>query len=1366
MKKRLQFTMALRPTTQIANGTRRHKNTLTSWLKKNSSSELAEAKKLASPAEEIKVVFLRQLKLSSFELDGKQYHSVFTGEQIVDIILEHFKLPDRKLATNVASRLIDCSLYKHVSGLAPAGSGQGAVIDSNAEIYTLTEEAHEILRGLTKGETLHRAKSQTRRRYKDLRSHLHPRGTPSTSRSSTSIQHSHSTMSENGVSSNMERAQSSPPMPMPLAPLDVRRSVTESVASGTFNRWSADSPAETLVAHGPPTAEESANENRRSDGTATPTIPEMDIPTGEFDGLLNTWTCEPDVDSSEDLLPDDGAQENERNGHNSSPGLLDEDNDEQEEEKALSIDGGSIAIAAGESSTSNDSTAGSSGSIQRMSQMSVEWMGAGFGSMRRRGSSIFSEGTGPRRLSLPSIYRPETTDGMYRPEAGSVYQSEAASTYRSEALGEAHSCDEAWLGRMSYVERSRPERVRRHSTGTLAGVVLSESMTSTSICGQSVGAATAKETSRAAYASTASIVSSSDGPAISAASLALSSIPLIPRAPRSVSAGSEIASRRASKGATLRRHRPGESSESARMSVATEASSAESRRVSCTMQLQLWRDSVSAELLQQLDTETVARQEAIYEIIATEQGYLRDLELIDELFVGPLSAGAAGLPVSRAAEFVDKLFFNYKALVANSQALCAQLHERQAQNAVVDTISDIIDEWANNLDDFVEYAVHVPEAQCALEAELLRSEAMGRFLQRAEEAPAARRLPMQSFIGRPATRLARYPLLLDAIARRTPSDSEDCARLHSAAAKVRHALLEIDRRTGDAAAQLRMQQISQRLQLSTGARTSLALDSSTRRLEREGALQAADGSGQVLVFLFDNALVMATEERVPHARGVSRYVADDRIIPISMLDAVPASAARALGGLREALRIQPDSSSRGALAFVHVACSALNRTLVAASETERDAWIRAVHRRVCAPQTLVEAHTDARLLSDRDFGLARAPLCAAPFVSLLSSCQMVLYGTRDGMHMGIYGVPTSVVRVCAAPSVSHIHILRRFNLVVALCDSTLLAFALSEVEKAAAQAASVPGFKLASSVAFFDLGAFMGRPLLVLMKPRGGRSHFKCLQPRAPDDCEDSDAPSAARSVYSSPDVDLRVIGEFAVAGRAKKVHFLRRKLCIVGSRGFDVVDVQQARVLRCLPDPLDDDFSFLHPGAGHALAVCKVGRDFLLCYEACAFFIDNFGRRARLDVFIRWEMRPLVISFRPPYIVAVNARFLEVRHIETGVLLSIIRIPHAMCLNPDSRSTVLHIAVGPDSVGLPADDRDDNAGNSSSAVPVPAAAASRPTSIALLKAPLSPSPGRHIVPGLAGSDGSRSFPESTSGHYRIVEIRLPPLKSSSKSTS
>ncbi|KAJ1726389.1 RHO1 GDP-GTP exchange protein 2, partial [Coemansia biformis] len=260
----------------------------------------------------------------------------------------------------------------------------------------------------------------------------------------------------------------------------------------------------------------------------------------------------------------------------------------------------------------------------------------------------------------------------------------------------------------------------------------------------------------------------------------------------------------------------------------------------------------------------------------------------------------------------------------------------------------------------------------------------------------------------------------------------------------------------------------------------------------------------------------------------------------------------------------------------------------------------------------------------------------------------------------------------------------------------------------------------------------------------------------------------------------------FVVPGKTKRVHFLRRKLCIVGTRSFEIVDVQQGRVLRSLPDPLDDDFSFLHAlDCGQAMAICKVGREFLLCYESFAFFIDNFGRRSRLDVFIRWEMRPQLITFRHPYIVAISQRFLEIRHIETGVLLSIIRIKHAQCLNPDSRSTILHLAIGPEPLGVPADaaplpwpvatqQSESSSLSSDSEGPRATAAASgaRPSSmasIALAKsaAVLATAPATgHIVPGLAGITGKSLFPEAIPGHYRIIEVRLPPLKPSAKAPS
>ncbi|KAJ2809120.1 RHO1 GDP-GTP exchange protein 2 [Coemansia guatemalensis] len=1605
--------MATAPTTQngSANGsTRKHRaSPFTSWLKKGSGGDGPDTNKLASPAEEIKLVFLRQLKLSSFELDGRHYHSVFTGAQIVDIIMEHFKLPDRKLASNVASRLIDCSLYTHVSSASPSESKarQGAVVDSNAEIYTLTAEADAILKTLHRGDTLNRSKTHTRKRYKDF---LNPRSTDSQSaRGSPSTQGSRAARSEASSSSNEGAAlalhqSASPPLP---APLDMRRaretrvaqqgrdrrSVADSVASegagaaGGHIRRTPDSPSDTLVSHGPghaaareqgcaPSSPSTAGDRRsgtlpESSSAAAGQLEGVDIPTGALEGLLNTWSFAIDLPPP----PPAKAASSASSERQPSPFLARSDVDPASREASAAaeeigrpssasaellrtvgmgherISVGADEITAGsdedaaEAADGNDDDDSSSHGLSRLA--SLEWLGHSPETTHQRVTPALWEGsisdrTVSRTSSMPSIFELFSAhehqagarvrrarhrsslptwseedwlaDLLAGPACASRHSLAGSGT---QAGVRAHVLDRTMRSFASHatseyapyeptVQRGGRATWRRHSTGTHVGLfgsadfasdlasdfgavdfgagahLLTPTTQRSSIAGTTAG--TVNMCDGAASRSSLCLASLSDAAGSSEAaagdsgqgsaagmrlggmSLALSSIPHFPRprAARRAVAGSDSggvristgagtegsvqteqeeaqpvadeevlhgtarswrqSKRTSARGTVLRRRAAdgdgGERASSATLGGASDgASDGGSRRVSCNMQLQLWRDTVPAAVVQGLDAAEVARQEAIHEIIATEHGYLRDLQLIDPVFVQPLLGRHSAVPATRAAGLVRQLFFNYAALVANSTRLCTQLRARQAAAAVVAGVGDIFDAWADALHEFVEYAVHVPIAQCELEAELLRNEGLARFLQEAEATPAARRLPIQSFLARPATRLARYPLLLDAITKRTAPGTE-AELLRSAAAKVRAALTEIDQRTGDAAEGVRIRQIAQRLRLVRGARESLALDSSTRRLVREGVLHTSDGA-PVLAFLFDNALILATEERVGYAKGVSRYAADDRIIPVSMLDVHVAAEP---SGIRGALARAPPTSR--ALTFVHVGCRALCRTLIAATAAERAQWAAAVARRVCVPQTLVEAYTDARMLSDRDFTHGRGPLCSAPFVSLLSGCHMALFGNRDGLHMGIYGVPTSVVRVSPAPNVSKIHILRRHNLVVALSDANLLVFALSEVEKATAQVgAGVAGTRIASGVAFFDVGSYMGAPLLVLMKPRGSRSHFKCMQPQLVDDCSTDDGENGTaassrptgdstdnptehpaehptdhsavysaddprlrtlRVVYRGSDACLRLVSEFVVLGRAKRVHFLRRKLCVVGPRAFDIVDLQHGRVLRSLPDPLDDDFSFVHAHAcGQALAICKVGREFLLCYEAFAFFIDNFGRRSRPDVFIRWEMRPLMITFRPPYIVAVNSRFLEIRHIESGVLLSIVRIPHALCLNPDSRSTVMHIAVGPEPVGIPADIVLDPStapsgvsepDTASGAMPVPAAVpatAMRPSSIAsiaLLKSTSANSAGsstasqNHIVPGLAGTSGKRLFPEAIPGHYRIIEMRLPPLKTSSSS--
>ncbi|KAJ2667083.1 hypothetical protein GGH99_006698, partial [Coemansia sp. RSA 1285] len=237
-----------------------------------------------------------------------------------------------KLAANIASRLIDCSLYIHVSGPshdASTASKPNAVIDSNAEIYTLTTEAVNALKAVRKGEALQRAKTQTRKKYMDFRGHLlHPL---SQLQLPLSIQTPFATNRLLPPPLDVDIARGRLDRDSDVALQTTRLGKAAATASpqqreieipgqpqNSNDRRSADSPADTLVSCGPlnaaapsPTLSETAaheHENGRkqqhlqqgSEQTQTAAslvsgaigspLQQVDIPDARLDGLLNTWS--------------------------------------------------------------------------------------------------------------------------------------------------------------------------------------------------------------------------------------------------------------------------------------------------------------------------------------------------------------------------------------------------------------------------------------------------------------------------------------------------------------------------------------------------------------------------------------------------------------------------------------------------------------------------------------------------------------------------------------------------------------------------------------------------------------------------------------------------------------------------------------------------------------------------------------------------------------------------------------------------------------------------------------------------------------------------------------------------------------------
>ncbi|KAJ2453499.1 Rho guanine nucleotide exchange factor, partial [Coemansia sp. RSA 2424] len=642
-------------------GARKHRGSpFTSWLKKGNSSLEANSKKLASPAEEIKLVFLRQLELSSFDFNGKHYHSVFTGAQIVDIILNHFGLPDRKLATNVASRLIDCSLYTHVSGPSQGAATAGLVIDSNAEMYTLTSDALAALKALHKGDTLQRAKTHTRKRYMELRGHLYTRSVDSQGTSSDgSSQHGsvagRASCEPACSSSSSPLSQALRPPPLDLSAAHLKSTAAAARAAAHLSDVS-NSPSDTLVALGPGAAAAAAEE----DAAAGLALREVSIPTGDFAGLLNTWS----------FLGGSGASASASAARHSQllgPG-------------GSTARSGTAYLQAG-AMESDDSDSGAA--VRRRQRRR-----AGRGAVRVSRDLESAELARQRRWAVC----PEAGEGGGLGGGGALRRCPSA-----PSLSEQASDSDASYRTASVRDSSAQQQQRASRDSWFGGSQLSDITAASSYGG---GAACPLAPASRLSLGRLSVASGSPQPWHTPPPIAA---PPAQAAAAALPANAAIDSYDSS-------GRPSASADSSPVGAMT------------LLQLQLWRDTVPAQLLQALGPEAVAQQEAIHELVGTERAYLHDLELIDTVFAARLLAQPEVMERTRALGFLHAVFFNYRALIDNSRRLCAQLAARQqASGAVVAGVGDILDAWADDLAAFVEYSVHVPAAQSELEAELLAS---------------------------------------------------------------------------------------------------------------------------------------------------------------------------------------------------------------------------------------------------------------------------------------------------------------------------------------------------------------------------------------------------------------------------------------------------------------------------------------------------------------------------------------------------------------------------------------------------------------------------------------------------------------------
>ena len=276
----------------------------------------------------------------------------------------------------------------------------------------------------------------------------------------------------------------------------------------------------------------------------------------------------------------------------------------------------------------------------------------------------------------------------------------------------------------------------------------------------------------------------------------------------------------------------------------------------------LWSTTVAPEIVAMVSDEERKRQEAIFEAIQKEKEYVDDLDSVHRLYIQPLRLSNI-IEETRCERFIRDVFLNVGQLYQVNLRLSRRLNMRRKENPVVAQIGDVFMGIVHELSPYVEYGARQIYAKHFLAMERLNNPEFERFLDERERMPESRKLPLESFLARPTTHMGRYPLLLEAVLKKTDPSNPDKATLPRAIAAIKEVLGRINAEAGKADNLLKLNQLNQHLVFGEGEWQDLKLTDEGRSLLRQGNVisRRATTDTDLVCFLFDHMLLLTKEKR-------------------------------------------------------------------------------------------------------------------------------------------------------------------------------------------------------------------------------------------------------------------------------------------------------------------------------------------------------------------------------------------------------------------------------------------------------------------------------------------------------------------------
>ncbi|ODV90136.1 hypothetical protein CANCADRAFT_26059 [Tortispora caseinolytica NRRL Y-17796] len=685
----------------------------------------------------------------------------------------------------------------------------------------------------------------------------------------------------------------------------------------------------------------------------------------------------------------------------------------------------------------------------------------------------------------------------------------------------------------------------------------------------------------------------------------------------------------------------------------------------------LWIYSVPKDVADSVSDKERKRQEVICEFMYTERDFVKDLEYLRDCWMKPLRRGSI-IAEHRREKFIRAVFANILDIHAVNVKLAEALTKRQQQNPVVREVGDIIIEYAKKFEPYIQYGANQVYGKYEFEREKASNPLFAKFVDETERLKESRKLELNGYLTKPTSRLARYPLLLDAILKNTCADSPDQTNIPKAIEIVRGFLTRLNAETGKAENRFNLLQLNQSLVFRPGEHFDLKLTEENRQLIFKGFLKKRmqDAQADIQAFLFDHSLLFV---RVKNVNKREQLKVHRKPVPLELLvisQYENATSRLALAKRPSTSLIHAGRSAQGSkietsntkypLSFVHLGRRGYELTLYAPTFVSQKKWmehIEAQQKKLRERSGVYAKH----ILSASFFDSQERVNCAIPF----DGSRKLLYGTDHGIFWSEMRVKPGTIaqkptKILAMTNVSQIELLEEYGMMLVLADKTLYSFPLDAVLEATIglsvhdmAALSRRAKKVVGHINFFRAGICLGQLFVCTVKSGSMTSTVRVWEPA--DHLNKGKKQPALKKLLQNQSETLKLYKEFYIPADTMSISFLKSMLCMGCSKGFEIVSLETLET-QSLLDPADTSLDFvIRRETLKPLAIYRLNGDFLLNYTDFSFFVNRNGWRTRSDWIINWEGLPQAFSLCYPYILAFEPNFVEIRHAETGSLVQII---------------------------------------------------------------------------------------------------------------